>query len=282
MNPQEQKETEIQIAMPQQPVPNIVEIPHQLNASAADLKEPVIYVEKARLAANALMSVLATKKKKVFFNGVQYMSVEDWVLLGKFDGHTAIVESTQYVEIAGYYGFKAIAAAIDRYGAIRSRGEAYCLNDEENWSDRNKYEWHYKLKAGGTCKENRPASELVWQPNPNKPGKTMPAKERVLVGVEKVPLFQMASKAQTTACAKALRNIFSYVAVLAGCSATPAEEMVGFTPDDNDYIDTPEPPSEASTNNTEQRSAGYQETKAVRVQPGPGLDKLKMSMGLTK
>jgi len=273
------KETAAQVAI--LPQTNIVEIQRELNAYPNAVVDPAIYVEKARLAAKALMSVLDTKKRKVFFNGVQYMSVEDWVLLGKFDGCTAKVESTEYIEIAGHYGFKAIATAIDKAGIIRSKGEAYCLNDEENWSERNKYEWHYKLKAGGTCKENRPASELVWQPNPNKPGKTMPAKERVLVGVEKVPLFQMASKAQTTACAKALRNIFSYVAVLAGCSATPAEEMVGFTPDGHDDIDKPEMNTEESTNNTEQRSIGYQETKAGRVQPA-GLDKLKMSMGLTK
>jgi len=41
------------------------------------------------------------------------------------------------------------------------------------------------------------------------------------------PLFQLASMAQTRAQAKVLRNIFSNVAVLAGYSATPAEEMTG-------------------------------------------------------
>jgi hypothetical protein len=40
------------------------------------------------------------------------------------------------------------------------------------------------------------------------------------------PLFQLASMAQTRAGAKALRNKFAWVAVLAGYSPTPAEEMV--------------------------------------------------------
>lgn len=37
--------------------------------------------------------------------------------------------------------------------------------------------------------------------------------------------FQLASMAQTRACAKALRNVLSWVAVLAGYRPTPAEEM---------------------------------------------------------
>lgn len=45
------------------------------------------------------------------------------------------------------------------------------------------------------------------------------------------PWFQLASMAQTRAGAKALRNVLSWVVVLAGYKATPAEEMV--------IIDTP-------------------------------------------
>lgn len=41
------------------------------------------------------------------------------------------------------------------------------------------------------------------------------------------PIFQLRSMAQTRACAKALRNVLSWVAVLAGYSPTPAEEMTG-------------------------------------------------------
>lgn len=39
------------------------------------------------------------------------------------------------------------------------------------------------------------------------------------------PIFQIRSMAQTRACAKALRNVLSWVAVLAGYAPTPAEEM---------------------------------------------------------
>lgn len=40
-------------------------------------------------------------------------------------------------------------------------------------------------------------------------------------------LFQLKSMAQTRACAKALRNVLAWVAVLGGYGATPAEEMDG-------------------------------------------------------
>ncbi len=41
----------------------------------------------------------------------------------------------------------------------------------------------------------------------------------------KKPDFQIRSMAQTRACAKALRNVFAWVMVLAGLAPTPAEEM---------------------------------------------------------
>lgn len=43
----------------------------------------------------------------------------------------------------------------------------------------------------------------------------------------KKPMFQLRSMAQTRACAKALRNVLSWVVVLAGYKATPAEEVIG-------------------------------------------------------
>lgn len=43
--------------------------------------------------------------------------------------------------------------------------------------------------------------------------------------------FQIKSMAQTRACAKALRNVFGWVVVLAGYQETPAEEMDGIEKD---------------------------------------------------
>jgi hypothetical protein len=55
------------------------------------------------------------------------------------------------------------------------------------------------------------------------------------------PLFQLKSMAQTRACSKALRNVFAWVAVLAGYEATPAEEMTG-----EEKKDAPTPPQSKS------------------------------------
>jgi len=52
------------------------------------------------------------------------------------------------------------------------------------------------------------------------------------------PEFQLKSMAQTRACAKALRNIFGWVVVLAGYKTTPSEEMDGTTPEVT-YTPTP-------------------------------------------
>src|SRR5678816_2244550 len=52
-----------------------------------------------------------------------------------------------------------------------------------------------------------------------------PKKERVLVGEEGVPSFQLRSMAQTRAASKALRNALAWVVVLAGYRPTPAEEL---------------------------------------------------------
>lgn len=45
------------------------------------------------------------------------------------------------------------------------------------------------------------------------------------------PLFAIRSMAQTRACAKALRQVYSWVVVLAGYKPTPVEEMDGFEKD---------------------------------------------------
>jgi hypothetical protein len=59
------------------------------------------------------------------------------------------------------------------------------------------------------------------------------------VGEVLVPWFQLASMAQTRAGAKALRNAFAWVVVLAGYQPTPAEEMDGVI--DVAPMKTPEP-----------------------------------------
>lgn len=55
-----------------------------------------------------------------------------------------------------------------------------------------------------------------------------------------VPMFQLRSMAQTRAMAKALRNVFAWVVVLAGFKATPAEEMEGVFGEEKRRVNQPE------------------------------------------
>ncbi len=158
------------------------------------LKRPPDQVlEEAHKAAVALKRVIDAKPKKVMFNNEQYLEFEDWQTLGRFYGVTAKVVDTEYVEYGDIKGFSARAVAVRADGMEISAAEASCLSDEDKWATRPKYE-----TRGGV---------------------------RTQVADESVPLFQLKSMAQTRACAKVLRNVLAWVAVLAGYRPTPAEEL---------------------------------------------------------
>lgn len=189
--------------------------------------DPDRVLAEAHKAAVALQGVIASKKKKVEFNGRQYIESEDWITLGRFYDVTGAAEGEPaYVEMGGHHGFKATFVAL-RGGEVISRATAFCMDDEEKWGARPKYAYHVHLKAGGTCLEDEAPSknEWVWEPNPNKPGSERPKKSRVQIGTEAVPLFQLASMAQTRACSKVLAQVLKWVVVLAGYAPTPAEEI---------------------------------------------------------
>ncbi len=162
-------------------------------------RDPVVVLEEAKRAAKALKDVISKKEKKVMMNGEQYLEFEDWQTVARFYGATVKVVSTEFIDYGAAKGFLARATVIRQDGAEISAAEAMCMNDEEKWSTRSKYEW-------SGPKENRVRNK---------------------VGEEQVPFFQLRSMAQTRACAKALRNVFAWVVVLAGYAPTPAEDMTG-------------------------------------------------------
>ena len=159
---------------------------------------PEVVLAQAMIAAKALGTVLAEKKKPVIMNGEQYLEFEDWQTVGQFYGYTVRTQDAVQVEIDGVKGAKARAELIYmKTGQIMGGAEAYCMRDEEKWNTRPKYEWQ------GEGDERK----------------------RVKIGDEVVPWFQLASMAQTRAGAKALRNRLAWVVVLAGYRPTPAEEI---------------------------------------------------------
>jgi hypothetical protein len=139
--------------------------------------------------------VISKKKKPVIMNGEQYLEFEDWQTLGRFYGVTARVRETRPLTMGSAQGFEATAEAVRADGMVISAADAMCMNDEDKWGMRAKYEW----KDG----------------------------EKVQVGEVPTPFYQLRSMAQTRACAKALRNVLAWVVVLAGYKPTPAEEMAG-------------------------------------------------------
>lgn len=171
----------------------IINIPtHEIGV----MRDPKSVLAEAKVAAQALMTVVGQKANPVIMNGEQYLEFEDWQTVAKFYGLTAKVVKTTFIDFGGVKGFEATAEVIRLSdGMSISAADAMCLNDEDKWSTRTKYEWINKVKTK--------------------------------VGEVPVPLFQLRSMAQTRACAKALRNVLAWVVVLAGFKPSVAEEMTG-------------------------------------------------------
>lgn len=175
---------------------NPIEI-YQSDAQVGELKlwrAPEAVLAEAQQAAQALQKRMAGKKNKVMFNGEQYIENDDWQMMAHFFGYAPKIISTEFVQYGDVQGFKAIAELInERSGLTVGRGEALCLDEEDNWGDRTKYEYQNNKK--------------------------------VAVGTVPVPLFQLMSMAETRACNKAMSNKLKWVVSIAGYATTPAEDM---------------------------------------------------------
>lgn len=135
------------------------------------------------------------------FGPSRHITRPGWQLLGSMFRVTAgIVPATlRFVEYGGAEGFECTAEAIYvPTGARISTAVGLCLTDEDNWDTRPEYKYNE-----ATRKREKTGEEL------------------------RVPLHQLGSMCQTRACSKVLSNLLSYVAIMAGCSGTAAEEMTG-------------------------------------------------------
>ena len=169
-----------------------------IEGGLAVLGKPKDMLKQAQEVADLLMDVVLKQKLFHDIGGKRHIEVTAWQFGAHFYGITAkITELCPYVdELTGAAGFKATAdAVLIATGQVISSGQAMCLNNEDNWSTRPKYEY----------KNN----------------------ERIQTGEVRVPSFQLASMAQTRAIGKVLSNVLRFVVVLAGFSDTPAEDMTG-------------------------------------------------------
>lgn len=178
-------------------------------------RPPEQVLAEAKQAATALVTVISQKAHKVMFNKEQYLEFEDWQTVAKFYGCTPKTTSTTFVQYGNVSGWEATAVVLDRHGNVITQADGMCLNDEENWGMVAKYEWQDELDGDG---------KKIWEDN-GKGGKRPRAKKVKVADVPK-PLFQLRSMAQTRACARALRQVFAWVVVLAGYRPSVAEEMI--------------------------------------------------------
>ena len=96
-------------------------------------RPPDIVLQEAHAAAAALTDVLSKKKKKLEFNGKQYLEYEDWLLLGQFYNAYCKTHDAVEIEIDGIKGAKARADVLDRNGVVIGGAEGYCMRDETQW-----------------------------------------------------------------------------------------------------------------------------------------------------
>lgn len=194
-------------------------------SALAITRTPEAVLQEAHQAAAALKKVIDAKPRKLVLNGKTYLEFEDWQTVGRFYGIAPRITQTRYVVFGNVAGWEATAEAVHiPSGRLVSTADAMCLNDEEKWASKPKYDWCYVLKSGGHSTERPPSDDIVWE-DAKDGAKKRPKRERIKVGDEAVPLYQLRSMAQTRAGAKALRNALAWVVVLAGYGATPAEEL---------------------------------------------------------
>jgi hypothetical protein len=198
--------------------------------------DPGTVIQQAASAADALKDVLDKKKNPVIMNGERYLEYEDWQTLARFYGYTVETgDATEVIREGKIVGFTA-KAIVFQNGVKVGGAEGACMRDEPKWSSRTKYGYVIYLKDGNKIpEEDAPANKSLWVWE-TKNGKNYPKKDRIKVGEELVPEFQLRSMAQTRAGSKALRNVLAWVAVLAGYKPTPAEEIVDMIPEKKEEV----------------------------------------------
>lgn len=170
-------------------------------------RDPELVVKEAAHIANVFQhkmnTILDTSRQPILYRNFgpsRHITRPGWQLLASMFRVTAgiVPDSEKFLEFPGNItGWRCTAEAIYVPNGHRiSTAVGMCLNDEENWDTRPVYEYNERTK------KREKTDETV-----------------------QVPLFQLLSMAQTRACSKVMSNLFAFVAIMAGCSGTAAEEM---------------------------------------------------------
>lgn len=98
--------------------------------------DPEAQLAFATKAANALMTVVRSKKNPVIIQGKQYLEFGDWQVLARFYGATVEIEWTK--ELEGKKGYEA-RAIVKRGTEVISSAEGMCTRDERRWAKADDY-----------------------------------------------------------------------------------------------------------------------------------------------
>jgi hypothetical protein len=234
-------------------------------------RDPDKVIQEAVEISKKLKEIVSSKQWALKIGESEHLKNEAWQTLATFYGLAPRIRESNYVEFGAVKGFKSFAELVHvATGRVVSSADALCCDDEERWSSRPKYEYVYVCKDGTRSREDPGIGRIEWEPNPKKPGKKRPKKERRQVGEETVPLAQILSMSETRASSKVCGMVLKWIVVLAGYAPTAAEEIDPAAVGDDDYdvpddsgIQQPKSTSTPPANGKQSQPAGSAATKFI-------------------
>lgn len=112
----------------------------RVTVSLPDLaKDPGVITERATKWANQLKDIAKKANLIVKIGKSEHVKVEGWTTVARFDGATVSTGKVEQVTLQSadgpVRGFKAEAEVL-KDGVVVGRAEAYCMEDEQNWSEK--------------------------------------------------------------------------------------------------------------------------------------------------
>lgn len=107
-----------------------------------DLAKPEKDTKFAGEAAKFLVDIIKKNNWSRRLGGQsEHISYEGWQTAGKYYGYTVKTFDSEYVEFGNTWGFKAKAIVVSEFTGVEVGGaEAYCMNDENNWKNKPKFQ----------------------------------------------------------------------------------------------------------------------------------------------
>jgi hypothetical protein len=121
------------------------------------LVAPGEVLERASVAAKALIDMVEKTKQSIKIGGSEHLYYEAWMTVGAFYDCSPKTGEAEPIEIDGVGGFKARAEIVNGKGIVVSGAEAYCMSDERNWKNKPLFQLASmaQTRAGSKALRNR-------------------------------------------------------------------------------------------------------------------------------